>query len=346
MSGLRITASAAALTAAGLVALTGSTAVAATRAPARPAVSHPRPAVSKPTPAVSKATVPEGDCAAVVGDQAFVLNGAGEELADSSGLTDLTTLRIRTVTSVPGGDLDAYEKVLQTECGWVDPATGHRLPDLMVVMVSTQDRRMGIYVGSALSGVITTPVWTSIEQQTMRPYFADAAWADGLRAGLTELAKDLSGTADAAPGPAPAPASAPAPSEAGPIQYDAQGNIIQGDGSEEHPFISDPNGILPGSNTGPGDGGSGAGAMIGLLAVLIVLGGAVSLAVRSGRSPRRTWDPVSSSWINQPGGGSWGSGSHHGGHGSSFGGGFGGGDGGGSSGGGGGGGDGGGSSGF
>ncbi len=341
------------MSAVGLVALTASPASAITRPPvhptvthAQPTVTHPRPTVTHPKPSATSAApaLAGADCDATVGDAALVLGDEPAALAARVSLPDFTMLRVRTVTSVPGGDLDAYEKVLQARCHWID-ATAKRLPSLLVVMVSTTDRRMGIYVGSALSGTITKPVWTAIEQDVMRPYFARAAWTDGLLAGLKELDRDL------APPAAPAVALAPpaSPSGSSPFQYDANGNLIQGDGSAEHPYVSDPDGLIPGSSgnaSGSSVSSSGNGPIIGLVAlgaVGAVIAGAFALARGGSGRSRRRWDPTTSTWITDGSPGSYHHGGHHGG--SGFGGGssFGGGD---SSGGGGGGGDGGGSSGF
>ena len=70
-------------------------------------------------------------------------------------------LRIRTVTTTNGETLNAYEQAEQQSCGWAD-AANVRQPQLLVVMVATQDRQMGIYPGPALVGTLTDPVWLAI----------------------------------------------------------------------------------------------------------------------------------------------------------------------------------------
>jgi uncharacterized membrane protein YgcG len=125
--------------------------------------------------------------------------------ADASHLAGVSTLRIRTVASVPDGDLNEYERQLQIRCGWADSANV-RQPDLLVVMVSTMDRQMGIYPGPALIGTITDPVWLSIEQENMGPLFADGDWSGGLQAGVDALDQALSvGRTAGKPARPPAP---------------------------------------------------------------------------------------------------------------------------------------------
>ena len=155
-------------------------------------------------------------------------------------------------------------------------------------MVATQDRQMGIYPGPALVGTLTDPVWLSIEHQDMRPHLASRDWLGGLDAGIDALQEVL--VKGAPPATAPAPTAAGLPT-AGPIRYDANGNLIRGDGSSEHPFISDPNGILPGSQNGIGasgpSGGVAFGAVFGIIVVLGIVAAIVGIARRGGSSSRR-----------------------------------------------------------
>lgn len=241
--------------------------------------------------AASSSAASRPGCDAVVGDSAGVLSASDLTTLEkrTSHLAATTMLRIRTEQSVPGGNLNAYEKTLQKHCGWADSANV-RQPKLLVVMVSTDDRQMGIYPGPALVGRITEPVWLGIEQQQMRAYFADQDWADGLAAGTDTLSKVLAGQSleqitkaspSATAGGAGPAASA---SDGGPIQYDANGNLIQGDGSSAHPFVEDPNGILPGdSGISTSSIQTGIAVTGGLIAViaLSVIGVVVTLIVRS-----------------------------------------------------------------
>jgi uncharacterized membrane protein YgcG len=273
------------------------------------------------------------DCDSVVVDQAHVI--APADLAELTGqtaeLAKTTMLRLETVTSVPGGDLNAYEKQLQISCGWASAANVRR-PRLLVIMVSVQDRQMGIYPGPALVGTITKPVWLEIEQDQMRPQLAAGRWGIGLLAGAVSVQKALSASdglstiqattaasadpsadpsADASAGP---PSVAPASNEFSALPTDANGNFIQGDGSAQSPYLVDPNGGLPGQATGSASG-IAAGAVVivalGFIAVIVAIIVAVSRG-SSGAVRRRPYGPNDPLNPMDPG---FGHGPHHGGFG-------------------------------
>ncbi|MDX6254259.1 MAG: uncharacterized protein QOJ11_593 [Frankiales bacterium] len=292
------------LAAAVLVALSGGAAAAA--GPTKPGPTHTSPArPTKPVSPPASAVAPDRGCAQEIADGAQVLSG--DELAalraDATHLAGLTSLRIRTVASVPGGDLNAYEKQLQLRCGWAD-ATNVRQPRLLVFMVATTDRQMGIYPGPDLVGTITDSVWLSIEQESMRPLFADGDWSGGLQAGVDALDQALSGGGSAGE-PAPV-ASTPSF-----LRYDANGQLIQGDGSAEHPFIDDPNGVLAGSPRN--DIFPTFGLIFAIFAGLGVIAMIVGISGRS-RPPRTgRYDPTTGLWDS--GFGERHGGGHHGGFG-------------------------------
>ncbi len=135
------------------------------------------------------------DCGAEISDPAGVLSAAqvSELTQHAAVLASATDLRIRTEKSLAHGSLNADEEALQKSCGWAD-AANVRQPRLLVIMVATKSRQMGIYPGTALVGTITDPVWLGIEQQDMRPHFADEDWLGGLQAGTDALQATLAGT--------------------------------------------------------------------------------------------------------------------------------------------------------
>jgi uncharacterized protein len=154
------------------------------------------------TGVASAATQPTAaSCADEIVDSAGVMSPADVAMLTqgSAPLAATTTLRLRTVTSVPKKDLNAYEKTLQISCGWAS-AGNVRQPRLLVVMVDTKDRQMGIYPGPALSGTIDKPIWLSIEQHNMRPHLASADWEGGLQGGVSALNVFVNGAAPAATG--------------------------------------------------------------------------------------------------------------------------------------------------
>ncbi|MDX6200889.1 MAG: hypothetical protein QOJ83_389 [Frankiales bacterium] len=292
------------LSAAGLIALSGGGAAAAPTKPGAPHTATAQP--TKPQP--PSAAAPAG-CDREISDDAQVMSG--DDLAaletDAADLAGTTTLRIRTVTSVPGGDLNAYEKQLQINCGWAN-AANVRQPKLLVLMVATEDRQMGIYPGPDLVGTITKPVWLTIEQENMGPYFKDGEWSPGLQAGVDSLDRVLAGDS---PGIDPSEDPSALASAAGPIQYDANGNLIQGDGSAEHPFINDPNGVLPGSPRN--DIFPTFGLIFAILAGLGVIAMIVGVSGRSRRPRTGRYDPTTGLWDS--GFGERHGGGHHGGFG-------------------------------
>jgi uncharacterized membrane protein YgcG len=175
------------------------------------------------TGVASAATSPtSAACTDEVVDGAGVLSPADVTMLTqgSAPLAATTTLRLRTVTSVPQKDLNAYEKTLQISCGWAS-AANVRQPKLLVVMVDTQDRQMGIYPGPALAGTIDKPIWLSIEQHTMKPKLASANWEGGLQGGVYALNALINGGAVVASDPpvASSPAVATAARKTHNIDY-------------------------------------------------------------------------------------------------------------------------------
>ncbi|BEP13741.1 hypothetical protein acdb102_20520 [Acidothermaceae bacterium B102] len=151
-------------------------------------------ALSLGTPALARAA--SSDCGTEIVDRAGALTSAQlDQLTEhAAALARTTELRIRTESSLQAGSLNADEEALQKSCGWADSANV-RQPRLLVIMVATKARQMGIYPGTDLVGTITDPVWLSIEQQDMRPHFAGKDWLGGLEAGTDALSATLSGTA-------------------------------------------------------------------------------------------------------------------------------------------------------
>jgi uncharacterized membrane protein YgcG len=207
-------------------------------------------------------------------------------------ISSVADLRVRVVTSIPGADLNAYEVRLERQCGWAD-ADQVREPTLLVMLIDVSDRKVGIYPGPDLRAAVD-PVWYRIQQDAMKPSLDSGRWVDGIEAGIERLA-------DAVGGPKPTgPIGVPTaqPSATGFLRYDANGKLIQGDGSAEHPYIEDPNGVLPGdSDTASAGGGIIlVFVIVGVLAVVsIVLG--VSTKRRQPRQGRidpstGLWDPT------------------------------------------------------
>jgi len=99
----------------------------------------------------------DAGCGTTVVDGADVL-GADRPKVDAAAhrLRERGALvRVRTVGSVAGTDLDAAAEALETRCGWrVD---GRRTSTLVLVMVAVDDRKTGIYYGTAWTTALRRP---------------------------------------------------------------------------------------------------------------------------------------------------------------------------------------------
>ncbi len=132
------------------------------------------------------ATTPDR-CAAVVHDGAKVLGKATRVTRSAATLTrEGATVRVRTYRTVPGGDLDAAVAAEVARCpGWQD-GDGRRRPDLLVLAVSTGDRKVATSFGSRWTEVLE-PVWLDVQEERVAPLLRRKQYATALAAGLDGL---------------------------------------------------------------------------------------------------------------------------------------------------------------
>ncbi|HET7735172.1 MAG TPA: TPM domain-containing protein [Nocardioidaceae bacterium] len=150
--------------------------------------------------------------------QAVVLDGCDELVLDASGLVDeravrraalqvqehAAEIRVRVYESVPGGDLDAQERADRAACPTWRKPSGQRRDNLIVMSLSIEDRKVGLYYGAAWKRELRRR-WTAIQSQAMSPAFKRGEWTEGLVGGLRATARAIdpmrnpSGSGDGAP---------------------------------------------------------------------------------------------------------------------------------------------------
>lgn len=150
---------------------------------------------------VAPAALADGhDCDEVLVDDAGVVDDPTALLAAADLLAaEGPLVRVRTFTTVPGGDLDATIEAVQDRCAsWATP-DGDWRNSLVVLAVSVDDRRSGVYYGGRWARVLDDR-HDDVRTQTMNPWFRDGDYATGLAEGLGEIGFLLA-TADGPPRP-------------------------------------------------------------------------------------------------------------------------------------------------
>lgn len=130
-------------------------------------------------------------CDARVFDESGGRIGSMRQGIDQAATTLSTTLGaeiyVRAMSTVPGADLDAWQAAAERRCPvWSESSSGARSARLIVLAVSVDDRRTGIYYGSRWK-VALDPVWRSI-QDAMNTRFREGDIGGGLIHGLSEVA--------------------------------------------------------------------------------------------------------------------------------------------------------------
>lgn len=130
----------------------------------------------------------QSPCDALVIDEANVFAGdiarvraAAQDLVNSGA-----DVRVRTIqTFATTGNLDRFEQQLEQQCSsWTAP-DGSRKNNLIVLMVSLQEQRTGLYYGSQWETALGTN-WTRIQTEIMNPRFREGDFAAGFVNGLVE----------------------------------------------------------------------------------------------------------------------------------------------------------------
>lgn len=129
-------------------------------------------------------------CNDLVVDEAGVLGGDPKLTASAHDLVNQgADVKVRTVRDMGTPTLDVYEKQMEQSCpSWQSP-DGGRKNNLLVFLVATQNRKVGMYYGSQWRPALDNQ-WPRIQSEFMAPRFRDKDFAGGLTAGI-EQAKQL-----------------------------------------------------------------------------------------------------------------------------------------------------------
>jgi uncharacterized protein len=112
----------------------------------------------------------------------LAVDDAARALADTGA-----EVRVRVLGSLAGGDIDRWEIDTELRCpSWGRAGGTGRAPNLLVVAVSMDDHKTGIWYGSDWSDTLD-PTWSSIQSEAMNPRFKEGDLAGGLVDGLGRL---------------------------------------------------------------------------------------------------------------------------------------------------------------
>lgn len=164
--------------------------------------------------AAPAAAAPAAVCDPVVVDRADVLDDPAIQAAAADVEAHAAQVRVVAYTRVPGGNLDRQVDSDQARCdSWQGRNDGWK-SNLIVLAVSIEDRRSGIYYADTFENELG-PEWRWIQEQRMNPRFAREDWTGGMVAGLAAVAR-LVDPAYVAPAPV-VPPPRPAPRDPRPV---------------------------------------------------------------------------------------------------------------------------------
>jgi uncharacterized membrane protein YgcG len=142
------------------------------------------------------------DCGSIVVDQAGVFKPtefAAVVDASNNLIDNGADVRVRTVG--PTSNLDIDEKNLERVCqSWQSP-NGGRKSTLIVLMVSPQSHKAGIYIGESWKPALAAH-WNRIKTDYMNPHFKTGDFAGGFIATEQQLAARITASRDEAIHPA------------------------------------------------------------------------------------------------------------------------------------------------
>lgn len=130
------------------------------------------------------------DCSALVVDEARIFRGGISDVQSAAQKLQNLGAEVRIRTFQHGRNLDVIERDLEKRCIDWQSADQGRKNNLIVLMISVQDRQFGFYAGEQWRGVLETQ-YTRIENDSMVPRFRDGDFAGGFTAGLDQIARHL-----------------------------------------------------------------------------------------------------------------------------------------------------------
>jgi hypothetical protein len=128
------------------------------------------------------------DDAKIFGDRVVEVEAAANRLKAQGA-----DVRVRTIPSYgAAGNLDQYESQLEQESpSWLDQ-NGSRKNNLIVLIISLQERQTGLYYGAYWEDVLGQK-WLSIQTDVMNPLFRNGDYAGGAIEGLDEIERLIAG---------------------------------------------------------------------------------------------------------------------------------------------------------
>ncbi len=130
----------------------------------------------------------------VVDDAQIFGNRIAEVETAASKLINLgADVRVRTIFSYgTAGNLDLYEEQLERQNpSWTGP-DGNRKNNLIVIIVTLQERQTGLYYGTHWEAVIGNK-WMSIQTDIMNPLYRSGDYVEGTVKGLEEIQRLIQG---------------------------------------------------------------------------------------------------------------------------------------------------------
>jgi uncharacterized membrane protein YgcG len=122
------------------------------------------------------------DDAGIFGNRMDEVEAAAAKLSDKGA-----DVRVRTISTYgSAGNLDRYEVQLEQDSpSWLD-SEGNIKNNLIVLIVSFQERQMGLYYGAYWKNLLD-PNWLRIQTDILKPRFQDSDYAGGVVQGLEEI---------------------------------------------------------------------------------------------------------------------------------------------------------------
>jgi uncharacterized membrane protein YgcG len=177
-------------------------------------------------PSASQAQSPDQvavvDDARIFGDKFAAVETAAAKVHDSGA-----DIRVRTILNYgSAANLDVYEQQLEKQSpSWLGQ-DGNRKNNLIVLMISLEDRETGLYYGSYWDNALSSR-WMTIQTESMNPLFKSGEYASGVIKGLDEIGKAVKGAGVASTSISTSVATAaPAPTVSQPAKSSSAGWIV------------------------------------------------------------------------------------------------------------------------
>ncbi len=141
------------------------------------------------------------DCNSAVVDETGKVGDLSAVKAAANELTKAgADVRIRVIPTISAfGNVDRWFSAMWKQCPSMQNTHGGIKGNIIGVVISTDDRKMGVYYGSDYKNALD-PQRVRIQTQVMGPNFRKSNWAAGLVGGMTDIQSVIS-SSQAAPPP-------------------------------------------------------------------------------------------------------------------------------------------------